>query len=161
MRQKIAAMRVIYIISDSSRFVLLILAAFPLSTDLHATFTPHLSHIYSESWLEFQVTLIDSLYASVYSMNDWVTVTQRAKTMSEDKQLSDEQLQEVSGGLNQRFKESREEILNKSAEEEELSEDQLKDVAGGLNERFEKERESTLNKLNERFDESHKDNLNS
>jgi polyhydroxyalkanoate synthesis regulator phasin len=90
-----------------------------------------------------------------------MTVIQRAKTMSEDTQLSEEQLQEVAGGLNQRFKESREEVLNKTAEEGELSEDQLKDVAGGLNERFQEERESTLNKLNERFEKSQKDNLDS
>jgi hypothetical protein len=80
--------------------------------------------------------------------------------MSEDKQLSEEQLQEVAGGLNERFKESREEVLNKTAEDE-LSEDQLKGVAGGLNDRFKEERESTLNKLNERFEKSQKDNLDS
>lgn len=80
--------------------------------------------------------------------------------MNEDKQLSDEQLQDVAGGLNERFKEERESTLNKT-EEGELSEDQLKDVAGGLNERFKEERESTLNKLNERFEKSHKDNLDS
>jgi hypothetical protein len=62
-------------------------------------------------------------------------------------QLSDEQLDSVSGGLNERFRDARDRVLNDSnAIEGELSEKDLEGVAGGLNDRFR---------------EAHRDNLDS
>jgi hypothetical protein len=61
-------------------------------------------------------------------------------------QLSDEQLDTVSGGLSERFDDSREAVLNKgNTVEGELSEKDLEGVSGGLNDRF---RESHLDNLN-------------
>ncbi|PSB11657.1 hypothetical protein C7B61_11135 [filamentous cyanobacterium CCP1] len=62
-----------------------------------------------------------------------------------EEQLSDEQLDTVAGGLNERFEDARDVILNKSSEEE-LSEKDLEGVTGGLNDRFR---------------DSYRDNLNS
>ncbi|NJN58889.1 MAG: hypothetical protein HC879_16020 [Leptolyngbyaceae cyanobacterium SL_5_9] len=64
-----------------------------------------------------------------------------------EEQLSDTQLEGVSGGLNERFDRARLENLDKGLQPEgELSEDQLKNVAGGLNERFEDARQANLDK---------------
>lgn len=64
-----------------------------------------------------------------------------------EEQLSDEQLEGVSGGLTERFEDARLENLDKSNKPEgELSEDQLQKVAGGLNERFEDARQENLDK---------------
>ncbi|NJL39858.1 MAG: hypothetical protein HC899_26215 [Leptolyngbyaceae cyanobacterium SM1_4_3] len=62
-----------------------------------------------------------------------------------EEQLSDTQLEGVSGGLNERFDQARLENLDKGLQPEgELSEDQLKNVAGGLNERFDDARRANL-----------------
>lgn len=64
-----------------------------------------------------------------------------------EEQLSDEQLDTVAGGLSDRFRESREQILNETnAVEGELSEKDLEGVTGGLSDRFR---------------DSHQDNLDS
>jgi hypothetical protein len=63
-----------------------------------------------------------------------------------EEQLSDEQLDTVSGGLSDRFRESRDRVLNDTnATEGELSEQDLEGVSGGLSDRF---RESHLDNLN-------------
>jgi hypothetical protein len=54
-----------------------------------------------------------------------------------EEQLSDEQLDTVSGGLSDRFRESRDRIINDTnVTEGELSEKDLEGVAGGLSDRF-------------------------
>lgn len=64
-----------------------------------------------------------------------------------EEQLSEAQLEEVSGGLNERFDRARLENLDKGLQPEgELSEDQLKTVAGGLNERFDEARRANLDR---------------
>lgn len=81
---------------------------------------------------------------AILSLEEGTMSQQETKT---EEQLSDEQLQGVSGGLTQRFEDAREENLDKSVKpDEELSEDQLKGVAGGLNERFEQSLEENLDK---------------
>ncbi|MBE9180192.1 hypothetical protein IQ268_16640 [Oculatella sp. LEGE 06141] len=63
-----------------------------------------------------------------------------------EEQLSDEQLEDVSGGLTDRFTDSHRDNLNKGLKpEEELSDEQLQGVSGGLT---------------DRFDDAHRDNLN-
>lgn len=62
-----------------------------------------------------------------------------------EEQLSDTELEGVSGGLTQRFEDARLENLDKGLQPEgELSEDQLKTVAGGLNDRFDDARRANL-----------------
>ncbi|WP_416669606.1 hypothetical protein [Egbenema bharatensis] len=64
-----------------------------------------------------------------------------------EEQLSDEQLDTLSGGLNDRFRESRDRILNDTnAVEGELSQKDLEGVSGGLNERFQESRQDVLDR---------------
>jgi phage shock protein PspC (stress-responsive transcriptional regulator) len=87
---------------------------------------------------------------------------------NKDQQLSDEQLEGVSGGLGSRFDEAMRENLDKgvSKEEGELSDEQLQGVAGGLGSRFDQAQQENLDKglstdakLSERFKHAHEQNL--
>lgn len=77
-----------------------------------------------------------------------------------EEQLSDDQLAEVAGGLNDRFKDARDTVINRSTDEGELSDQQLEGVAGGLSDRFDDARDQTINKLSEPFEDSRQDILN-
>lgn len=78
----------------------------------------------------------------------------------EESTLSDEQLQDVSGGLSERFQKERDQTLE--ADETELPDEQLKGVAGGLSERFKDEHNQTLDSnLTDSFDDARQHNLDS
>ncbi|GAB4374038.1 MAG: hypothetical protein Kow00121_17920 [Elainellaceae cyanobacterium] len=74
-----------------------------------------------------------------------------------DAQLSDEQLEDVSGGLSERFSDAHRENLNDA--QGELSDEQLKDVAGGLSERFGDARDANINKLSDTFQDERQQTL--
>ncbi|HEY9696281.1 MAG TPA: hypothetical protein V6D10_03400 [Trichocoleus sp.] len=67
-------------------------------------------------------------------------------SVKDEAQLSDEELNGVSGGINERFKEAHDAQLNKSSEDGELSDKQLETVEGGVSSRFEEAHQEQLDK---------------
>ena len=65
--------------------------------------------------------------------------------VKDEAQLSDEQLNNVAGGANERFRKAHEETLNKSSEDKELSDKHLESVEGGVSSRFEEAHQEQLN----------------
>jgi phage shock protein PspC (stress-responsive transcriptional regulator) len=88
-------------------------------------------------------------------------MSQKELEKKDEGQLSEEQLQGVSGGLTERFDDARRDNLEKGLSDDEgpLSEEQLKGVAGGLSERFEGARDENRSNLTERFDDAREGNL--
>lgn len=80
-----------------------------------------------------------------------------------EESLSDDQLNDVSGGLSDRFDDARQRSLNQvTPDKDELSEEQLKGVTGGLSERFKDAQQENLDAhLSDRFEAARQESINS